>query len=430
MKILTVIYSLGKGGTERSAINFAIGYSNLNHDSRILITKELGIRKSVLDANKIKIYQLKSISDQEEIKSWIPDIVHFHSHGLKQFEFDKISKLTSNAKLVETNAFTTPTPWIKKIDLHLQLTEWCYWRFMRKTKNKYKDKTEIIANPILCNDFYRANKKDISKFKKKYGIDKSAFILGRVGQSIDSKWSPSLIKIFDKLCLQNDNLTLLLVNPSSEVKKAVELSKSKNNIIIIPIIKDINQMRICYSVINIFLHISKIGESFGYVIAESLLCETPVVTLNTPWADNSQSELVGNRKGGFTIFQKRNFIKAVQMLINDEKLRLSFGIRGRERIRSKYDHIFLSRIVIDKLINSVNFYKKKKVNSPYILSADVFDKVDFLSKLLLVNEFGFYFLKLTSGFDSPLSFILFSSNNLWNKVKRKISANLQKILIN
>ena len=77
--------------------------------------------------------------------------------------------------------------------------------------------------------------------------------------------------------------------------------------------------------INIFLHISKIGESFGYVIAESLLCETPVVTLNTPWADNSQSELVGNRKGGFTIFQKKNFIKAVQMLINDEKLRLSFS---------------------------------------------------------------------------------------------------------
>ena len=428
MKILTVIYSLGKGGTERSAINFAIGYSNLNHDSRILVTKKFGIRKSVLEANKIKIYQLKSISDQEEIKDWIPDIVHFHSHGMDQFDFDKISELTSKAKFIETNAFTTPTPWIKKIDLHLQLTEWCYWRFMRKTKNKYKDKTGIIANPILCNDFYKANKKDISKFKKKYGIEECAFILGRVGQAIDSKWSPLLIKIFDKLCMQNDNLTLLLVNPSSEVKKAVEISKFKKNIKIIPIIKDINQMRICYSVMNIFLHISRIGESFGYVIAESLLCETPVVTLHTPWADNSQSELVGNRKGGFTVFQKKNFIKAVQMLINNEKLRLSFGIRGRERIKSKYDHIFLSQIVIDKLINSVDFYKQKKVNSPYLLCSDVFDKVDFLSKLLLVNRFGFYFLKLTSGYASPLSFILFSSKNLLNKVKRKISLNLQKDL--
>ena len=45
MKILTVIYTLDKGGTQRSAINFAIGYLNLNHDSRILITNNFFMRR-------------------------------------------------------------------------------------------------------------------------------------------------------------------------------------------------------------------------------------------------------------------------------------------------------------------------------------------------------------------------------------------------
>ena len=172
---------------------------------------------------------------------------------------------------------------------------------------------------------------------------------------------------------------------------------------------------------QIFLHIAKIGESFGYVLAESLLCETPIITLNTPWADNSQSEVIGNRIGGFSVFKKRNFINAVQILINDKKLRLSFGSKGRKRIKSKYDHKVLSQKVIDKLINSSNLLNKKKVDSPYILTSDVIDSVDFLSKFLLVNEYGFYFLRLTTGYMSPLLFIILAIQKLLIKIKKKIT---------
>lgn len=57
MKILTVVYSLGKGGTERAAQNFAfgysdIGYSDIGHDSRFLYTRIDGVRREYLEKKK------------------------------------------------------------------------------------------------------------------------------------------------------------------------------------------------------------------------------------------------------------------------------------------------------------------------------------------------------------------------------------------
>ena len=46
-----------------------------------------------------------------------------------------------------------------------------------------------------------------------------------------------------------------------------------------------------------FLHVSRIGESFGMVLCEAMLCGVPVVTLSTPLKDNSQLEVVGPRRG-------------------------------------------------------------------------------------------------------------------------------------
>ena len=44
MKILTFVFGTGIGGTERAAQNFAITYSNLGHDSRLLSFDTNGVR--------------------------------------------------------------------------------------------------------------------------------------------------------------------------------------------------------------------------------------------------------------------------------------------------------------------------------------------------------------------------------------------------
>ena len=41
-------------------------------------------------------------------------------------------------------------------------------------------------------------------------------------------------------------------------------------------------LRESYSALDCFLHAKQIGESFGYVLIESMLCECPVISLSTP----------------------------------------------------------------------------------------------------------------------------------------------------
>lgn len=72
------------------------------------------------------------------------------------------------------------------------------------------------------------------------------------------------------------------------------------------------------------------------VIAESLLCQTPVVALATPWDDNSQGEVVGHEIGGIFANTPSDIRKAIKLLANDKQKRIQYGARGRKRIINHY----------------------------------------------------------------------------------------------
>lgn len=94
---------------------------------------------------------------------------------------------------------------------------------------------------------------------------------------------------------------------------------------------------------------AKQGESFGNVLAESLLCETPAVVLNSPWDDNSQAEVVGNSVGGFSANTVAGFERAVEALVGDRKLRARLGKQGRQRIKQRYGADAVAEAALDAL---------------------------------------------------------------------------------
>ena len=196
---------------------------------------------------------------------------------------------------------------------------------------------------------------------------------------------------------------MLLVNPPDTVIDKIKNSPCKNNIKIIDVIYDDNLLRICYSSMDIFIHIASQGESFGIVLAEALLCQTPIVTLQTPWADNSQSELVGNERGGKVCFYQKSFTDAVKNLIEDEQLRKYYGRLGRKYIIENYNYIDLARKSIDLCTKKSSDLKYKI--SPFKLSSNSVEKIDLISKLILKSEAFFKLLKITTNFESPLRII-------------------------
>jgi glycosyltransferase involved in cell wall biosynthesis len=350
MKILTVVYSLDKGGTQRAAQNFCEAYHKLGHESKILAIYEGGFRQAELEKEQIQVWIGNSESNLLEIRKWNPDVIHIHSHKLDKKGVLSVKDICSKAKVVETNVFSYPSSFTEIVDISYQLAEWC--RFLYEVRGGSKSKSVVVPNPVKVSSFFRASPQECSAFKQKYNIPQDAFIFGRIGQHFLGKWSLYLVDVFEKfLKEQSVNSYLLVVNPPKEIISYIHERKIADKVIIIEQIIGDDELRKCYSSIDLFLHIANQGESFGLVLAETLLCETPVITLNTPWGDNSQSEVIGNNIGGICADTVDEFYRNMVKLYHDRNLLKKLGENGRKHIISKYDYLTVAKQSIEVITN-------------------------------------------------------------------------------
>jgi hypothetical protein len=100
----------------------------------------------------------------------------------------------------------------------------------------------------------------------------------------------------------------------------------------LPLIKDDRELSLVYSSLDCFLHAAQIGESFGLVLAEAMLCGCPVVTASRPDRDNSQVEVVGHGEGGLVAASTDSLAGALLSLREDERLRREIRARSRQRV--------------------------------------------------------------------------------------------------
>lgn len=344
MKILTVVYSLGKGGTERAAVNFALAYAKLGHDSRVLHTQKSGCRADALLQSNVSIYHSKQIDYQEEIRLWKPDIIHIHSHGLTYNCVKLLKEKFQPAEIWETNVFSSPSQWEALIDKSFQLSEWSQYLYAKRGGSSKK--SFVIPNPINTDTFSRVSDAQINEFRASLGISKDSIVLGRIGQAFDGKWSGHLLSIFEKINLTRKNTFLLLVDPPMSIRERSAFSPCSDSIRILTPIEDDSTLKTVYSSIDIFTHIAEQGESFGMVLAEALLCETPVVTLATPWGDNSQAEVIGNGIGGFVSGSPNGFLEMTKVLVDNNCLRAEIGSRGRDFILDNYGSLRIAQMAL------------------------------------------------------------------------------------
>lgn len=392
-KILTVVYSLGKGGTERAAQNFAFGYADIGCDSKIMFTRFDGLRREYIENRGITLFSLLSEGDCTKVKDWSPDVVHLHSHGIHLNEFEKIYSLLPNTKYIETNVFSRPSPWAKSIDISYQLSHWCLWLFKKRSGDNYS--SAIVPNPIDTYGFNRVSNELRNGFRAKYGFNCSDLVIGRIGQHFEGKWSPVLIDIFEEQRKDDARVKLLVVNPPVSILERISNSPYKSDVAHIEQIEGDESLSACYSAIDLFVLVAVQGESFGMVLAESLLCETPVVALATPWADNSQGEVIGNQVGGFVAASKIELGNLIRNILFDESKRFEFGHAGRERIIQLFD----SQVVAQKSLDLIQGRTTPNGTArPYQLMMDSEGIIGFFSKMILRSERFFPLLIHTLGY--------------------------------
>ncbi len=341
MRILTVVFNLEKGGTQRAAQNFAEAYLGDGHDSRLLAMRAGGVREVELRERGACLWTSLDDRTAAEIAAWRPEVVHLHSHGLEPAEVRAVVAAAPGATVVETNVFSRPSAWVRDVDISFQLSPWCAWLYV--TRGGPAAKTAVVPNPIRAEGFRRVSAEAIARFRTRHGVGEQELLLGRVGQAYRRKWSPLLVDAFEHVRRAGVPAKLLVVNAPESILHRARRSPWAADVVTIERIIGDEALSEAYSAMDVFVHAADQGESFGIVLTEAMLCETPCVTFSTPWEDNSQPGVVGNMQGGIVATTPWGFDRALERLCRDPDLRRALGRAGREKVLRDYESTAVAR---------------------------------------------------------------------------------------
>jgi glycosyltransferase involved in cell wall biosynthesis len=112
-----------------------------------------------------------------------------------------------------------------------------------------------------------------------------------------------------------------------------------------------------YDGIDVYVHGTQVGETFGCTIAEAMASRVPVVTHNCfEGRDNAQVELVDHGVTGFVADTVEDYARAVITLLQDPDLCRRMGEAGHEKVARNYEAKQLTR-GLEQIFET--FYDKK-----------------------------------------------------------------------
>ncbi len=369
-RIVSIVGNLERHGTQRAAYRYSSIYDEYYNSSSLLALHGGGEFEELVKKSNVNLFVggSKSIEKKraiERVAKWEPNIIHIHregsgGQGILQVARQICSHVGKKLPTVETNHFARVDQSQNRnfIDLHFLHTKWCLWKWKRWGKNLNPNPVgTVLPLPVDEKTFYPSCDDKVKKFRSRIGVGEKNFLYTRVGSSSNPKWGKCTIKSFKKVNDKYRKTRLLLVNPPSKIKKEVQKlpKKTKNCVTTMGKISSDEKLRKVYTSAQTFVHASSIGESFGMVLAESMLCGTPVVTLNTPLKDNSQVEVVNHKEGGLVAANKSSFSKAMKTIYKDKNRLKKISRKAKKRADKKYSE----KEVKKELVSKINMLTKK-----------------------------------------------------------------------
>jgi len=366
--VLQVSRNLGIGGTEKTLQLFS-EYLNKNVFTVIVCAWDKGgIRGDYLKSLGFKVIyihnnlrELVSLMRNEKI-----DIVHIHRSGLNEPLVIQAARIAGVPVIVETNVFgfIDESRWEKYIDCHLFVSKFCavrykYWRGL--PWEEFFQRHRVLYNPIDLStiDSYHLTRDKTKELRKQYGIPSDAPVIGRVGRPDPAKWSP-LGKVLEKIFKRIPEARFIAKGAPMPIIDDIQKRRAlRNKVIFLPPSPEERKVIEFYSIVDVFIHSARIGESFGLVIAEAMACGKPVVSKSTPLRDNAQVELIDHGQNGCIVYYANSFADAtVDLLLNDEK-RSQMGRAARKKVEYNYNVKMLT-LQLEKLY--IELLERKGIN--------------------------------------------------------------------
>lgn len=346
MRVRHLAFGLGLGGTERAAQNFALETARMGHYTDVVVMDD-GPRRAVLEELGVPV--IVAGSSSFVFGDLMPaDVVVVHSHGVSKDFVAAVLDASGKPAVAEINVFSEPTAWMVRVDVSFQLSPWAHWLYVERGGDANRSST--LAYPVETESF-AFDSAAADSFRDQHDIPASAPLIGRVGQPLVNKWSPLLVPACHRVMSEQSDVHIAFVGAPDEVVQAVEQHLDPRRVTLIERLSSDVELRGAYSAIDVFAHTARQGESFGYVLAETCLSQTAVVTMATPWADNSQGYVAG--PSARVAITPAGFTEHLRAAVEQTRLtdaRRTTGLVGRQHIIDNFAAPVVTQVMLGTVL--------------------------------------------------------------------------------
>ncbi|HEV3100223.1 MAG TPA: glycosyltransferase family 4 protein [Candidatus Udaeobacter sp.] len=331
---------LGLGGTEKAACRWARELARRGHAIHVIALKD-GPRRAELSTIglSVDVTGSRAQSIAQKLSEFAPDVIHAHMPG-DPHEGDILGDaLASVPKIpvVQTNVFGhLDNP---KEDAWTDFRLFISWtscvqaarRSFQKLNKDFFRRASVAVYPLDADDGPSSSERQ--RFRERHGIQQDEILFGRLSRPEPNKWTDLPIAAFRIAATQDGRLRLLLREPPPAVARSIARAPDRERFVVLPATSDPAELAVTTATLDVVLHTSSVGESFGYGIAEPMNYGKPVIANSTPWQDQAQIELVRHGECGLIASTARTIADAMLKLANDVDLRTRLGSNARIHIR-------------------------------------------------------------------------------------------------
>ncbi|HQY58636.1 MAG: glycosyltransferase family 4 protein [Nitrospira sp.] len=332
IRVLHVSNRLELGGTEKTLQIFCQYLDKSRFEVFACGRMGGGVRVEALERYGIPVF-IEPPDLTQLVRDYHIDICHVHRAGT--YEPGSLpARRPGGPRVVETNVFhALDEQEGDRIDCHCFVSESSRSTYFRRYGAQPGKRYEVLYNPV---DFLEVG-----------GGEKSfSRTIGRCSRPDDQKWHDVCLKSLPRIFRNVPEVRCLLQGATERVRSTLTGLGLQGRV---EFLEPSMYVKDFYRRLDIFTHGSRIGETFGCVIAEAMANGIPVVTLSTPQRKkaNAQAELVEHNVTGFVCRWQWQYAGAVIELLQNEALRAAFGRRSYEKAREQFDAALLTKRLED-----------------------------------------------------------------------------------
>jgi len=213
-------------------------------------------------------------------------------------------------------------------------------QFVKALVRRSGVRTPISVIPTGLPDNYNAG--NPHWIKEKFALSPDNKILLHVGRMGKEKNIIFLIEAMEKIIQKRKDTRLVLVGTGPEETNLKQLTWGKNlqQFIFFTGRVSPQELQNCYAGADIFVFASQ-TETQGMVVGEAKISGLPLVVLYSP----CMAEMVFHGKDGYLAHTSNDFVKYVLYLLDNEKLSISMGQKGKLNALCFSTEVFASKML-------------------------------------------------------------------------------------